>query len=102
VRTESGGYRRDYLRALAQRIEVDAKEVRIAVSSAKTAGFGVPSFVGWRARSMKMMGWTAPALRHQGAITWSSLSATMRGAVRFANYHDWSGYCEARFSSSRG
>jgi site-specific DNA recombinase len=50
-------------RALAQRVEVDAKEVRItgsksvllrtlvAASSAKTAGFGVPSFVPkWRAR----------------------------------------------------
>jgi hypothetical protein len=57
-------YRRDDLRALAQGIEVDAKEVRImvsksvllhtlvTVSSAKTAGFGVPSFVPkWRARS---------------------------------------------------
>jgi len=55
-------YRRDHLRALAQRVEVDAKEVRItgsksallrtlvAASSAKTAGFGVPSFVPkWRA-----------------------------------------------------
>jgi DNA invertase Pin-like site-specific DNA recombinase len=64
MRTESGGYRRDHLRALAQRIEVDAKQVRImgsksvllrtlvAASSAKTAGFGVPSFVPkWRARS---------------------------------------------------
>ncbi|MEZ5889642.1 MAG: hypothetical protein R3D52_04855 [Xanthobacteraceae bacterium] len=63
MRTEDGGYRRDHLRALAQRIEVDAKEVRImgsksellrtlvAASSAKTAGFGVPSFVpNWRAR----------------------------------------------------
>jgi site-specific DNA recombinase len=63
MRTESGGYRRDHLRALAQRIEVDAQEVRIvgsksvllrtlvAASSAKTAGFGVPSFVPkWRAR----------------------------------------------------
>jgi site-specific DNA recombinase len=63
MRTESGGYRRDHLRALAQRVEVDAKEVRImgsksvllrtlvAVSSVKTAGFGVPSFVPkWRAR----------------------------------------------------
>ena len=62
MRTESGGYRRDYLRALAQRVEVDAQELRImgsksvllrtlvAVSSAKTAGFGVPSFVPkWRA-----------------------------------------------------
>jgi site-specific DNA recombinase len=63
MRTESGGYRRDHLRALAQRVEVGAKEVRImgsksvllrtlvAASSAKTAGFGVPSFVPkWRAR----------------------------------------------------
>ena len=57
MRTEDGGYRRDHLRALAQRVEVDVKEVRImgsksellrtlvAASSAKTAGFGVPSFV---------------------------------------------------------
>jgi hypothetical protein len=29
MRTESGGYRRDYLRALAQRVEVDAKELRM-------------------------------------------------------------------------
>ena len=63
MRTESGGYRRDHLRALAQRVEVDEKEVRImgaksvllrtlvAASSAKSAGFGVPSFVPkWRAR----------------------------------------------------
>ena len=63
IRTEAGGYRRDHLRALAQRVEVDAKEVRImgsksellrtlvAASSAKTAGFRVPSFVPkWRAR----------------------------------------------------
>jgi len=63
MRTESGGYRRDYLRALAQRVEVDTEELRImgsksellrtlvAASSAKTAGFGVPSSVPkWRAR----------------------------------------------------
>jgi site-specific DNA recombinase len=62
MRIEGGGYRRDYLRALAQRVEVDAKELRImgsksellralvAASSAKTAGFGVPSSVPkWRA-----------------------------------------------------
>ena len=62
MRTDGGGYRRDHLRALAQRVEVDAKEVRImraksvllctlvAASSAKTAGFGVPSSVPkWRA-----------------------------------------------------
>jgi hypothetical protein len=52
-----GGYRRDYLRALAQRVVVGAQELRImgsksellrtlvAASSAKTAGFGVPSSV---------------------------------------------------------
>jgi len=63
MRTEAGGYRRDHLRALAQRVEVDTKEVRImgsksvllrtlvAASSAKSAMFGVPSFVPkWRAR----------------------------------------------------
>src|SRR5215216_3868081 len=63
MRTEGGGYRRDHLRALAQRVEVDTKEVRIlgsksvllrtlvAASSANTAGFGVTSFVPkWRAR----------------------------------------------------
>jgi dienelactone hydrolase len=32
MRTESAGYRRDHLRALAQRVEVDAKEVRIMCS----------------------------------------------------------------------
>jgi len=64
MRTESGGYRRDHLRALAQRVEVDQKELRImgsksallrtlvAASSAKTAGFGVPSSVPkWCARN---------------------------------------------------
>ncbi len=63
MRTAAGGYRRDYLRALAQRVEVDAQELRImgsksellrtlvAASGAKTAGFGVPSSVPkWRAR----------------------------------------------------
>jgi site-specific DNA recombinase len=54
MRTGNGGYRRDHLRALAQRVEVDEKEVRImgsrsellrtlvAALSAKPAGFGVP------------------------------------------------------------
>jgi hypothetical protein len=63
MRTEGGGYRRDHLRALAQCVEVDAKEIRIkgsksvllstlvAISGVRTAGFGVPSFVPkWRAR----------------------------------------------------
>lgn len=63
MRIDGGGYRRDHLRALAQRVEVDQKELRImgsksvllrtlvAASSAKTAGFDVPSSVPkWRAR----------------------------------------------------
>ena len=57
MRTDGGGYRRDHLRALAQRVEVDQKELRImgsksellrtlvAASSAKSAMFGVPSSV---------------------------------------------------------
>jgi site-specific DNA recombinase len=62
MRTGNGGYRRDHLRALAQRVEVDEKEVRItgsrsellrtlvAASSANPAGLGVPSSVPkWRA-----------------------------------------------------
>ena len=62
MRSESGGYRRDHLRALAQRVEVDAREVRImgsksvllrtlvGASSVKSAAFGVPSSVPkWRA-----------------------------------------------------
>ena len=63
MRTDSGGYRRDHLRALAQRVEVDQRGLRImgskrvlprtlvAASGAKTAGFGVPSSVlKWRTR----------------------------------------------------
>ncbi len=63
MRTETGGYRRDHLRAFAQRVEVDQKELRImgsksallrtlvAAQSVKTTGFGVPSSVPkWRAR----------------------------------------------------
>ena len=75
-----GGYRRDHLRGLVQRIEADAKEIRIigsksvplrtlvAASSAKTAGFAVPSFVPkWRARPMKMGNIASPWLYDAGA-----------------------------------
>src|SRR5215472_6482658 len=37
MRTDGGGYRRDHLRALAQRVEVDAKEVRIMGSKSAAA-----------------------------------------------------------------
>lgn len=64
LRNEDGTYRRDHLRALAQRVEVvDGREVRImgsktellrtlvAAASVETAGFGVRSFVPkWRTR----------------------------------------------------
>lgn len=61
IRLPGGGYRRDHLRALAQRVEVNDGEVRImgskdnllrtlaAGSGAGTATGGVPSFVpNWR------------------------------------------------------
>jgi hypothetical protein len=35
MRTDSGGYRRDYLRGLAQRVEVDAQELRIIGSKSE-------------------------------------------------------------------
>ena len=63
LRLESGGYRRDHLRAFAQRVEVADDEVRImgsksellralvAASSVESAAFGVRSSVlKWRAR----------------------------------------------------
>lgn len=63
IRLDSGGYHRDHLRALAQRIEVADDEVRImgsksellrtlvAASSVETAAFGVQSSVlKWRTR----------------------------------------------------
>lgn len=43
MRTDSKSYRRDYLRALAQRVEVDAKELRIMGSKARScARWSVP------------------------------------------------------------
>jgi len=63
MRNGAGGYRRDHLRAFAQRVEVDDREVRImghksallralvASEGGKTAAICVPSFVPkWRAR----------------------------------------------------
>ncbi|OKO68107.1 hypothetical protein AC630_39355 [Bradyrhizobium sp. AS23.2] len=59
IRLENGGYRRDHLHALAQRVEVADDEVRImesksellrtlvAASSVKSAAFGVHSSDGW-------------------------------------------------------
>jgi hypothetical protein len=87
MRTEGGGYRRDYLRALAQRVEVDAKELRImgsksellrtlvAASSAKTAGFGVPSSVpNWRALRDSNSS-QADQVRHRAVVLTSPAAA---------------------------
>lgn len=58
---DGGGYRRDHLRAIAQRVEVDDREARImgstnellkmlaAANSVESAANGVPSFIPkWR------------------------------------------------------
>ncbi len=73
MRLESGGYRRDHLRALAQRIEVADTEVRImgsksellrtlvAASGGKSVAFGVQSSVlKWRARQDSNL-WPLPS-----------------------------------------
>jgi len=90
MRTESGGYRRDHLRAFAQRVEVDAKEIRImgaksvllrtlvAASSAKSAMFGVPSSVPkWRARKRFELVMVL-AVRRPSAATFHPMSSDSR------------------------
>ena len=73
IRLNDGGYRRDHLRALAQRVEVADDEVRImgsksellrtlvAASSVETAAFGVHSSVlKWRTREDSNL-WPPPS-----------------------------------------
>ena len=73
IRLDDGGYRRDHLRALAQRVEVADDEVRIigsksellrtlvAASSVETAAFGVQSSVlKWRTREDSNL-WPPPS-----------------------------------------
>lgn len=63
IRLDGGGYRRDHLRAFAQRVEVAETEIRImgskgallrtlsAVSGGESAAIGVPSLgLKWRSR----------------------------------------------------
>jgi len=69
IRVDGRGYRRDCLRAVAQRVEVGETEVRImgskgerlrtltAVSGGRSAGFGVPSLgLKWRSGSLSNIG----------------------------------------------
>ena len=77
MRLDGGGYRRDHLRALAQRVEVDDTEVRIigsktdllrtlsATSSAKSAPFGVRTFV----RNWRPLGESNPCYRRERAVS---------------------------------
>ena len=75
MRADGGGYRRDHLRLLAQRVEVEDKQVRImgsksnllrtlaAISSSgvKSDSLGVPSFVPkWRKRWDSNPRWSCP------------------------------------------
>ncbi|SBW13918.1 hypothetical protein BR10RB9215_C10734 [Brucella sp. 10RB9215] len=74
IRLEDGGYRRDHLRSLAQRVEVDDAEARImgsksellrtlvaAASRGKSAAFGVHSSVlKWRTRQDSNL-WPLPS-----------------------------------------
>ncbi len=80
MRTDPGGYRRDHLRALAQRVEVGQAEVRIvgskteplrtltAAAAGKSAAFGVRSSVlKWRP-----VGDSNPCCRRERAASWAS------------------------------
>ncbi|CAN5232014.1 recombinase family protein [soil metagenome] len=105
IRIDGGGYRRDHLRAFAQRVEVGEAEVRImgskgellrtlaAVSSGKSAAIGVPSLgLKWRSGRDSNPGWafdpyslsrrapstTRPPLR----MHWKGCALAADGAAR--------------------
>ena len=79
MRTDAGGYRRDHLRALAQRVEVGQGEIRIigsktellrtlAAGGGKSAVFGVRSFIPrWRP-----VGDSNPCYRRERAMSLAS------------------------------
>jgi len=76
MRTEGGGYRRDYLRALAQRVEVDAQELRIMGSKANCCARSSPP----PAQKRRIL--ACPVLYRGGARrhsdSWPRLIAKMR------------------------
>ena len=63
MRTDTGGYRRDHLRALAQRVEVDAKEVRIMGSNIRASCFARSSSL--QAQKRRVL--ACPVLYRSGA-----------------------------------
>jgi len=107
---------RDYLRALARRVEVDAQELRImgskcellrtlvAASGAKTVGFGVPgSIPKWRATAdedgnycFAMGAMMARPPMRSGRITSDGLRscATPHGRLS-SRFREWFGYPSA-------
>ncbi|WP_316186428.1 MULTISPECIES: hypothetical protein [unclassified Bradyrhizobium] len=81
MRTDSNSYRRDYLRALAQRVQVDAKELRImgsksallrtlvGASGAKTAQFGTEVAHATRFERLAFSNvWPSPSERHPASV----------------------------------
>ena len=62
MRTDSGGYRRDHLRALAQRVEVNQKELRIMGSKARFCARSSPL----KAQKRRVL--ACPALYQSGAL----------------------------------
>ena len=93
IRIAGGGYRRDHLRALAQRVEVADGEVRIigsksnllhtlaAASGARPATFAVRSSVPrWRP-----LGDSNPCYRRERAVSWASRRRGLRGATSVAD-----------------
>ena len=102
IRLEGGGYRRDHLRALAQRVEVDREEVRImgsksnllrllAANGVGTTAGGVPTVVpNWRsgrdsnpryAFDVYSLSRRAPSTTRPPLRTYAGSAAPYRGAI---------------------
>lgn len=69
IRLEGGGYRRDYPRALAQRVEVDTGEVKIMGSKSRllqalVAGSGVNAVPAWGLKWRRERPPTTPKVRY--------------------------------------
>jgi len=95
MRTDGGGYRRDHLRALGQRIEVDQKELRItgsksallrtlaAAESAKTAGLGCPVLYRSGAPRPMKMGTTSSPWRYDATVDYALQPTNLRWPALF-------------------
>jgi hypothetical protein len=88
MRTESGGYRRNHLRALARRVEVDAKEIRIMGS--KACSCARSSLLRAQIRRSMKMGTTRSPWRYDAATCHALQSANLRrpAILHFASCAD--------------